>query len=321
MTHHTANIFKDSHSFITDLSGEAVQHLQYLPFGESFVTQTSTSWQTRYTFSGKEKDEETGYSYFGARYYDGDLSIWLSVDPLADKYPNQSAYSYVGGRPINVIDPNGEDEWELDNQGNVINRIENKDHDSFHIVEKDKDGNYQRVANSEEYKYGTVESQRSELTTYQHRNDDGTRETRVTNADIYKIRGDENASEIFEFVANNTSVEWSQTMTGQTGKKGLNFLTTGHIEYTEPGFGALLKGQLQHHYTIRKHIHNHPRGTARPSGFDNQPGDVSMAKNIEEWYSFKYSNRNDKPKFELYIPKKYGEKRISYNGNSRKEDF
>ena len=113
MTHHTANIFKDSHSFITDASGEAVQHLQYLPFGESFVDQRSSSWVTPYTFSGKEKDTETGYSYFGARYYDSDLSVWLSVDPLSDKYPYQSPYSYVGGRAIMVTDPNGM--WEKKN--------------------------------------------------------------------------------------------------------------------------------------------------------------------------------------------------------------
>ena len=34
---------------------------------------------------------ETGYSYFGARYYDSDLSgLFLSVDPMADKYPGIS---------------------------------------------------------------------------------------------------------------------------------------------------------------------------------------------------------------------------------------
>jgi RHS repeat-associated protein len=90
-----------------DASGEAVQHLQYLPFGESFVSQTSSSWQTRYSFSGKEKDVETGYSYFGARYYDSDLSIWLSVDPLADKYPSMSAFMYVAGNPVMLVDPDG----------------------------------------------------------------------------------------------------------------------------------------------------------------------------------------------------------------------
>jgi len=96
-----------SSSFITDAGGEAVQHLQYLPFGEHFVNQTSTSWETPYKFSGKEKDQETGCSYFGARYYDSDLSIWLSVDPLVDKYPSMSAYMYCAGNPVMLVDPDG----------------------------------------------------------------------------------------------------------------------------------------------------------------------------------------------------------------------
>lgn len=37
---------------------------------------------------GQEKDSETGYYYFGARYYNSDLSLWLSVDQMADKYPS-----------------------------------------------------------------------------------------------------------------------------------------------------------------------------------------------------------------------------------------
>ena len=41
------------------------------------------------SFTGKEKDAETGYGYFGARYMDHELmTMWLSVDPMADKYPN-----------------------------------------------------------------------------------------------------------------------------------------------------------------------------------------------------------------------------------------
>ena len=35
-----------------------------------------------HTFSAKEKDSETGLSYFGSRYYSSDLCIWLSVDPM-----------------------------------------------------------------------------------------------------------------------------------------------------------------------------------------------------------------------------------------------
>ena len=45
------------------------------------------------TFTGKERDEETGYGYFGARYMDHELmTMWLSVDPLADKYPKKQKH-------------------------------------------------------------------------------------------------------------------------------------------------------------------------------------------------------------------------------------
>jgi RHS repeat-associated protein len=48
-----------------------------------------------YTFSAKEKDTETGLSYFGSRYYSSDLSIWLSVDPMASKYPLHVKYYFI----------------------------------------------------------------------------------------------------------------------------------------------------------------------------------------------------------------------------------
>ena len=59
--------------------------------------------------SGKEKDSETGYYYFGARYNNSDLSLWLSVDPMADKYPNLSPYNYCAWNPVKLVDPNGRD--------------------------------------------------------------------------------------------------------------------------------------------------------------------------------------------------------------------
>ena len=60
-----------------------------------------------YTFSAKEKDSETGLSYFGSRYYSSDLSIWLSVDPMCDKYPSTSPYAYCRNNPIILVDDNG----------------------------------------------------------------------------------------------------------------------------------------------------------------------------------------------------------------------
>ncbi len=88
-------------------SGKAIQHLHYLPFGEDWVDQRNSSWNAPYTFSGKEKDVETGYGYFGARYYDSGLSIWLSVDPMSDKYPSMSPYNYCANNPVILVDPDG----------------------------------------------------------------------------------------------------------------------------------------------------------------------------------------------------------------------
>jgi len=54
-------------------------------------------------------DINHAFDYFGARYYSSDLSVWLSVDPLASKYPTMSPYMYVAGNPIYFIDPDGND--------------------------------------------------------------------------------------------------------------------------------------------------------------------------------------------------------------------
>ena len=94
-------------SFITDADGEGYQHLQYMPFGETSVSQKISWWSTPYQFTGKEKDDETGFNYFGARYYNSDISMWLSVDPMADEFPAHSAYNYCKLKPLSHIDPDG----------------------------------------------------------------------------------------------------------------------------------------------------------------------------------------------------------------------
>ena len=72
------------------------------------MTTTISAYQFHCSFSGKEKDSETGYYYFGARYYNPDLSLWLSVDPMADKYPSLSPYNYCAWNPIKIVDPDGD---------------------------------------------------------------------------------------------------------------------------------------------------------------------------------------------------------------------
>ncbi|MDD2636449.1 MAG: RHS repeat-associated core domain-containing protein [Bacteroidales bacterium] len=114
----------DSPPFITNIEGRTEQHIQYMPFGEFFVSQRNTEFDSRYKFTAKELDNElrsnrrtplkiiidvrqTNYTYFGARYYDSDLSMWLSVDPMADQRSLVSPYSYCQNSPINRVDPTG----------------------------------------------------------------------------------------------------------------------------------------------------------------------------------------------------------------------
>ena len=60
--------------------------------------------------NGKEKDWESGFHYYGARFYWSEvLTGWLSVDPMADKYPSISPYAYCAWNPVKLIDPDGED--------------------------------------------------------------------------------------------------------------------------------------------------------------------------------------------------------------------
>jgi RHS repeat-associated protein len=96
-------------AYITDATGEVFQHLEYFPFGETFVDEHGNQQRTPYLYNGKELDNETQLYYYGARYYDPRTSIWESVDPSWDA-PNLigiSPYAYVRNNPIIYIDPDG----------------------------------------------------------------------------------------------------------------------------------------------------------------------------------------------------------------------
>ena len=97
-----------SSSYITNLDGEVVQHVEYVPFGEVFVEERNNIWNTPYLFNAKEFDEETGLYYYGARYYDPRVSLWISTDRFEEKYPNVTAYSFTANNPMKFLDINGD---------------------------------------------------------------------------------------------------------------------------------------------------------------------------------------------------------------------
>ncbi|SJZ95763.1 RHS repeat-associated core domain-containing protein [Segatella oulorum] len=96
-----------STSYITDAKANITQFDAYLPYGELLVDEYSSSEDMPYKFNGKELDEETGLYYYGARYMDPKISMWLGVDPLMEKYTNVSGYVYCHSNPIVRIDRDG----------------------------------------------------------------------------------------------------------------------------------------------------------------------------------------------------------------------
>ncbi len=91
------------------------RHITATPLQSDYQYDYSISGS--FSFNGKEKDWESGFHYYGARYYWSEvLTGWLSVDPMADKYPSISPYAYCNWNPVKLVDPEGEEAMDNDDE-------------------------------------------------------------------------------------------------------------------------------------------------------------------------------------------------------------
>jgi RHS repeat-associated protein len=98
-----------SPQLITDAAGIVVEKLRYYVDGGLRAAfdvngEETEDLTTSLTFGGHQPDTEAGLIYFGGRYYDPELGLFLTMDP-AEQFA--SPYAYAGYDPVNATDPDG----------------------------------------------------------------------------------------------------------------------------------------------------------------------------------------------------------------------
>ncbi|MCO6459130.1 MAG: hypothetical protein J5I93_27795, partial [Pirellulaceae bacterium] len=84
--------------------GTLGEHYEYDSYGNVVSGDTSA---TRYLFTSREFDEDTGLQYNRARWDDAAVGRWVSEDPIGFAAGDANVYRYVSNAPVNSHDPTG----------------------------------------------------------------------------------------------------------------------------------------------------------------------------------------------------------------------
>ena len=230
-------------SFVYEILGGEVERLQ--------------SSGNRHRFGGKEEQRigstDLKLLDFGARYYDAFACRWTSIDPLAWKYPAITPYSYCAGNPVNLVDPAGMDEWEINKMGSIVKQLENTEHDIFFIV--DDDGN--RILKND----GSYLSISFDDNSFQSNDDISL--LGVTGSNGFNACNEINGARLIKFLADNTSVEFGLITTDD-----ISFVVTNH-SFDKINVDAVAERLNNRGYRIGLIMHNHPNNSP-PSGFEKE---------------------------------------------------
>ena len=266
--------------------GVVQQVTNYYPFGTPY-SESCSDFQP-YKYNGKELDKMHGlntYDY-GARQYNPVIPVWDRIDPLAEKNYPYSPYSYCAGDPVNKTDPDGRDDYKLNEDGYLEfwRKTNAKTTDRIYTLDKkdnitiNKRITTQLMTDREDYNGN------------------------------YAVGGAE-LQDIFKFCSDHSNVEWR--LTGYKTSSGeKNVLMTSHKEdgvSAQNDFGDIKETNLNYI------VHSHPSELyPNPSGYgkgDSRlyadgtlymfPGDKSNAYKISQ--KFEKQGRRA-PKFYMYHP-------------------
>jgi hypothetical protein len=220
-------------------------------------------------FNGQERDDElAGVGNFNTALYweyDTRLGRRWNVDPKSVERDSLTPYNTFRLNPIINTDPWGDldDDYSVDKSGHIELVKKTKDK-SDKIYAKDVKGKIDFNKSLELDKGILVKNHSSQSSTFEPSNLFPTGGT-ITR-DNYLTKNDSKSTALFEFLSENTNVEWSLTRYGSTsGENGLNILSTTHRD----GDVSPLTGWLMsQNNPIRGEDHNHPGGDPTPSAAD-----------------------------------------------------
>ena len=146
--------------YVTNENATVLQGFLYAPFGEitnEYNSSFGSSVLPKYSFNAKELDEETGMYYYEARYMAP--PVFISREPLFEKYPTFSPYAYCANNPVNVIDPDGRDTVYFNLKLNKIKTIECEGSNVYMLaITKNRQYNNETAVNVKDFDISRMEA-------------------------------------------------------------------------------------------------------------------------------------------------------------------
>ncbi|MGG1921175.1 DUF6443 domain-containing protein [Chryseobacterium cucumeris] len=255
---------------------EIVDSNDYYPFGMNHLKTGNAYFGQdsfkKYKYNGKEL-QETGMYDYEARMYMPDIGRWGVVDPLAETSRRWSTYAYAYNNPIRFIDPDGmqaEDKIKIFNNGNIERTKDNNAYDT--ITNEDESKSIQIARTNVSETNPTGDSQIGEL-----------KNEKVSIAGVgpdfgyFQINDYNTATQVFEFIADNTSVEFGQDKFDFSDGFSTNVISTNYNETKHASAADVLAnhnltmGSGTMHITkdgvYSEAVHSHPGFEYNPSGF------------------------------------------------------
>ena len=293
--HYYIQDYMGNNRMVVNKNGVTEQVTHYYPYGGVIGDISTNESVQKYKFEGKELDRTFGLDNYDihARQYFAMAPMWDRIDPLTEDNPQFSPYSYCMGDPVNFGDYNGMDTLQFNSQGELVNTLINQDKNAPDVLQTGS------MNDKSEFVVESSLSLKGKM--------------KKTQTDVYETTNDTDGTNAFEYLAENTDVEWSQTKTGKTSNNK-NYLSTSHDALVDRNIKIVLNIIYKNKVHIREVNHSHPSGNLLPSGMRPKEGfaagewgDIQFARSTTKVFGYQIS-------FNVYSPKK--KKYLEYNQKS-----